>query len=109
MGSFFSRLFGGSSNKDAAVKRSDPVSCKGYLICAAPERNGDSWNLAGVIIKSGVEDEEGNTEDLERHFIRADTFTSYDEAVSFALSKGEQIINEQGERLFADGAKTGRV
>ncbi|MBT4890736.1 MAG: transcriptional activator HlyU [Rhodospirillales bacterium] len=105
MGSFFSRLFGGLSSKDEGSKRSEPVPYEGFLICAAPQKNGDKWNLAGVIIKPGEDGEE----DLEREFIRADTFTSRDEAVSFAMSKGEQIINEQGARLFADGGKTGRA
>ncbi len=113
MGSFFSRLFGGSSDKQEANVRSDPVSYKELQICAAPKRKGDSWLLAGVIIKPGPDnadgDVQGESEALEREFIRADTFSSRDEAVTFALRKGEQIIDEQGSTMFADGAKTGRA
>ena len=105
MVSFFSRLFGDSSQEDGSAKRSDPVPYGNFLICAAPQRKGDSWHLSGVIIKPG----EDGAEDLEREYIRADTFTSHDEAVSFSQRKGEQIIDEQGDRLFADGEKTGRA
>ncbi len=111
MGSFFSRLFGGSSG-DSGPKRSKPTQYKDYLICAAPQRSGDSWNLAGVIIKPGEDGEnaeEGEDTNMEREFIRADIFTSQDEAISFSLRKGEQIIDEQGARLFANGEKTGRA
>ena len=36
----------------------------------------------------------------EHRFIRADRFASLDDAVSVALSKGRQLVDEQGERLF---------
>jgi hypothetical protein len=36
----------------------------------------------------------------EHKFIRADRFASLDEAVDCSLSKGRQMIDEQGERLF---------
>lgn len=113
MGSFFSRLFGGSSDKSEADYRSDRVPYKELEYCASPKRKGDSWLLAGVIIKPGPvtthEDGESQRDDLERDFIRADTFSSRDEAETFALRKAKQIIDEQGQAMFADGAKTGRV
>ena len=107
MASFLSRLFGGSSEepagKDGAATRGEPVVYQGLTIRAAPEPAGKQWRLAGVIIKSG---EDG---DLERTFMRADTFASREEAESFAVRKGQQIIDEQGARLFSDGERTGRV
>jgi hypothetical protein len=36
-------------------------------------------------------------------------FTSREEAKEFGVRKGKQIIDEQGDRLFADGAPTGRA
>ena len=36
----------------------------------------------------------------EHRFIRADRFSSLDETAEFALVKGRQIIDEQGDRLF---------
>jgi hypothetical protein len=112
MASFFSRLLGGLSGKPAdeeagAPQRGDPVEYQGLVIRAAPERAGSQWRLAGVIVKPGVDGDPGG--DLERTFLRADTFASREEAESFAVRKGQQIIDEQGARLFADGAPSGRV
>jgi hypothetical protein len=37
----------------------------------------------------------------EHQFIRADTHHSRDEAVQFTISKAKQIIDMQGDRMFA--------
>ena len=104
MASFLSRLFGsGSDDKEKPAERGDPVPYEGLIIRAAPERAGDQWRLVGVIIK------QGEAGDLERVFLRADTFPSREEAESFAIRKGKQIIDEQGDKLFADGAARGRA
>jgi len=104
MASFLSRLFGGGGDGDGkAPRRGDPVEYEGLVIQAAPEPAGDRWRLAGVIIK------QDGAEALERVFIRADTFTSREEAETFAVRKGKQIIDEQGSRLFADGQAEGRA
>ena len=36
----------------------------------------------------------------EHRFIRAERFSSKEEAASHALRKGMQIVDEQGERIF---------
>ena len=55
---------------------------------------GREYQLAGRIEK-----EIGG--EMKRHdFVRADRFSSKDEAASMAISKGRQIIDEQGERMF---------
>ena len=36
----------------------------------------------------------------EHRFIRAETHGSKDEAVAFAISKGQQIIDERGDKIF---------
>ncbi len=36
----------------------------------------------------------------EQRFIRADRFTSLEDAANHAIIKGKQVIDEQGERLF---------
>ena len=36
----------------------------------------------------------------EVHFIRADTSTSRDAAITLSVSKARKIIDEQGERVF---------
>lgn len=103
MASFFSKLFGGGSGGDAGPKQDDPISYEGFVIVAAPEPEGSQYRLTGRIIK---ETDNGN---LEREFVRADVFASRDEAVDFTVRKGKQIIDEQGQGLFADGAETGRA
>jgi hypothetical protein len=38
---------------------------------------------------------------VQRHdFVRADRFSSKDEAASLTISKGRQIIDEQGDGIF---------
>lgn len=109
MASFLSRLFGGLTGKvpedTATPRRGEAVDYEGFKICAAPDKADNQWRLAGVILKPG----EGEDEDLERTFIRADLFSSREEAETYAIRKGQQIIDEQGERLFADGAPTGHA
>jgi hypothetical protein len=36
----------------------------------------------------------------EHKFIRVDTHTSKDDAVAFSITKAQQIIDEQGDRIF---------
>ncbi|WP_282607286.1 HlyU family transcriptional regulator [Pelagibius sp. Alg239-R121] len=107
MASFLSRILGGLTGKppedNTAPQRSEAVDYEGLKIRAAPEKADNQWRLAGVIIKPG---DDG---DLERVFIRADLFSSREEAETYSIRKGQQIIDEQGERLFADGAASGHT
>lgn len=103
---FLKKLFGGSSGEaggSAPPARGEPVEHKGLSVEAAPEPEGDQWRLAGYVCKGSGEDK------MERKFLRADVFMSRDEACEFAVRKGKQIIDEQSERLFADGEKSGRA
>jgi hypothetical protein len=104
MASFLSKLFGGGQNLvNVAPSQGDPVEHKGLTIYPAPISDGEQWRLAGVIIKQS---DQGR---LERHYVRADVFSSYEEAEKFSVRKGKQIIEEQDERLFADGTETGQA
>ena len=106
MAGFFAKLFGGGgSSEPEPVERSEPESYEGLLIHAAPEREGEQWRLGGVIVKPAA----GAAVEMERVFVRADTFTSRDEAVTWSLKKGRQVIDERGQRLFANGEPTGRA
>jgi hypothetical protein len=87
-------LFG--SGGEAAGKAAEPVDYNGYRITPAPQRQASGWNTAGVITKSfpdGVK---------EHSFIRVDTHTSRDDAVAFSITKAQQIIDEQGDRIFRE-------
>ncbi len=91
--SFFRKLFGGgAAEKPAAAKT---LEHKGFTIQAAPFKEGGQFQLAGVISK------EINGVRREHKFIRADRFTSFDEAADIALNKGRQIVDERGEQLFS--------
>ena len=91
--SFWSALFGGRSAAKAE-KVSDPVAYKGYVIQAAPYKNNGHYQTAGVIAR------EIAGERKEHRFIRADSYASYDDAVTFTINKARQIIDLQGERMF---------
>ncbi len=105
MPSFFSKilsLFGGAA-APAAPKQVPPREYEGHRIFAEPIREGAQYRLAGRIEK----DFDG--EIRSRRFIRADVFTSEDDAVEFTFRKGEQIVQQNRASLFADGASTGNV
>ena len=101
---FLSKLFGGDQNiLDDTPSQGTAVEYKGLIIYPNPISDGGQWRLAGVIIKQS---DQGR---LERHYVRADIFSSCEEAEDFSARKGKQIIDEQDERLFANGTETGRA
>ncbi len=85
--SWLSKLFGSGAGQPAATKTLD---YKGFLITAEPYKDGGQYQLAGVISKDGK----------SHRFVRADKFTSADEAADFALAKGQLIIDQQGDKVF---------
>ena len=107
MASFVSRLLkglaGGSSAGDGPAERGEAVAYKDLVIHPAPEREGQQWRIAGVIVKQSGEGE------LERVFTRADTVPTREEAENLSILKARQIIDERGADLFADGKATGRA
>ena len=107
MASFVSRLLkglsGGSSAGDGPAERGEAVAYKELVIHPAPEREGNQWRIAGVIVK-----QTGNVE-MERAFTRADTVATREEAETLSVRKARQIIDERGAALFGDGESTGRA
>jgi hypothetical protein len=91
--SFWRALFGGGAvaGREPAA---DPVEYKGFVILAAPYKNDGQYQTAGMISHDidGVR--------REHRFVRADTYASYDDAVTFTRNKARQIIDLQGERIF---------
>ena len=94
--SFFKNLFGGStmSVEPAGDKVLGEESHKGFLIKAIEMKAGSELQLAGTIEK----DIGGELKTYR--FVRADRMTSRDDLIALALSKGRQIIDEQGEAIF---------
>jgi hypothetical protein len=94
--SFLKRLFGGG---EKAVDASAPavagkVEHKGFLVSATPYKADGQYLTCGIVSKEigGVM--------KEHRFIRADRFASLDDAVEVSLKKGQQLVDEQGERIF---------
>lgn len=96
--SFLKRLFGlGSSEQpsgDASTSVTKEVEHKGFLIKATPFKEGGQFQTSGTITKEVA----GTVR--EHRFIRADRFAALDDAVEVSIRKGQQLIDEQGERLF---------
>jgi hypothetical protein len=87
--SFWKKLFGGGSTQENAAA-AQSLEYKGFVIEARPFKDGGQWQLAGRVSK------DGKTHD----FIRADKFTDRDECAGIAISKGQLIIDQMGERIF---------
>jgi hypothetical protein len=69
---------------------------KGYRIRPTPYRTNGLYQTAGIIEKDAPEG-------VKTHrFVRADTHHSRDDAIAFVISKAKQIIDLQGDRIFAE-------
>ena len=96
--SFLKRLFGSSSSGEAqpsggAVAKE--IEHNGFMIRATPYKaDGGQYQTCGVVSK-----EVGGVV-KEHRFIRADRFAALDDAVDISLKKGQQLVDEQGERMF---------
>jgi hypothetical protein len=84
---FWSKWFSSSTESDKPVKS---LEYKGFMIEAAPYKDGGQWQLAGVITKNGK----------SHRFVRADKFSDRDEAGDIALSKGQLIVDQLGDGMF---------
>ncbi|MHB1103612.1 MAG: HlyU family transcriptional regulator [Devosia sp.] len=95
--SFWKKIFGGGDedSSESAAASGPHEEYKGFTIRASLLPAGSEYQLSG-----SIEKEVGGT--VKRHdFVRADRFSSKDEARSFTLAKGRQIIDEQGEAVFS--------
>jgi hypothetical protein len=97
LSSILSIFTGGSSSESAAKPMAEPQTYKDCVIHAEPIREGSQFRLAGRIER----EVEGRL--LQRKFIRADVFSSLDDALSGTFRKAQQIIDQNGPALFADG------
>src|SRR5690606_30619650 len=90
-------LFGGREGAKASAPRDDEKAAyQDLLIFPTPVPEGGLWRVAATIVT-------GSGDDGQSHcLIRADVFSSRDDAVTFAVRKAKQVIDEQGEGLFAD-------
>ncbi|MDQ0320382.1 hypothetical protein QO002_002520 [Pararhizobium capsulatum DSM 1112] len=101
MASFFAKLFGISSASTEKATSGGAAKTETYADClikAAPMREGSQFRLAGSIEKTI------DGEIRVRSFIRADLFTSEQDAIDATLRKAHQIIDQNGPSLFSDDA-----
>ncbi|TMJ31476.1 MAG: hypothetical protein E6G88_05335 [Alphaproteobacteria bacterium] len=90
-----SRLFGGRGGGESREPSAPPVEYAGYRIRPTPYRTDGRYQTAGIIEKDGPEG-------VKQHrFVRAETHESREDAIAFSISKGKQIIDERGDRVFA--------
>lgn len=95
--SFLKRLFGGGGASSEAAGESAPakqIEHKGFTIAATPYKTDGQYQTCGVVSK-----EVGGVM-KEHRFVRADRFAGLDDAIDVSIRKGQQIVDEQGERIF---------
>lgn len=92
--SFFKRIFGSRSAGVTASFAPESQDYKDHTIFAEPVKDNGQWRLAGRVTKTI------DGEVKEHKFVRADVFSSRDDAVSFAFKKGELIVDQLGKSLF---------
>ena len=93
----WSRLAGGGGGAASEAPPMEAVEYKGYRIRPAPYAAPGGYQTAGVI-------EKDSSDGVKEHrFIRAETHPSRDDAAAFAIQKGRQIIDQQGDRVFGPG------
>lgn len=94
--SFLKKLFGGGSTseaKSAGPKRT--LEYNGFVIAATPYKEGGQWQTCGTVTKTIA------GEVKEHRFIRADRFADEEAAADHAILKGQQIVDQLGERVFS--------
>ncbi len=94
--SFWKSLFGGGGSGSVAAvpKTLKEVEHNGFTIAAQPYAAEGQFQVAGLISKSI----DGTRK--EHRFVRADRFSTPDDAADVAIAKGRQIIDQQGDKLF---------
>lgn len=88
---WFSSLFGGSTPEP---RQGSTETVAGYSVTPEPLPRDGQFLTAGVIT-----DGEGDAS-REHRFIRADMHPTFEQACAHSLQKAEQIISEQGDRMF---------
>lgn len=93
--SFLKKLFGGGeASATAETKPKRQVEYNGFTVKATPYKEGGQWQTCGVVAKTI----DGAMK--EHRFIRADRFSDEDSAADHAILKGQQIVDQVGERVF---------
>ena len=89
------RLAGGAGGGPSNEPPAAAVEYKGYRITPTPYKNNGQYQTAGTIAKDTPEGVR------EHKFVRADSHPGREDAINFTISKAKQIIDLQGDRIFA--------
>lgn len=90
----WARLASAMGTGESAETPVAAVEYKGYRIKPTPYRTDGHYQTAGIIEKDGPEGVR------EHRFLRADMHPSRDGAVAFTITKAQQIIDLEGDRIF---------
>jgi hypothetical protein len=82
------------SASEAGEPEQPAVEYNGYRIRPTPYAARGQYQTAGTIEKEFADGTK------QYRFVRAETHPSSADAATFAIAKGKQIINEQGDRVF---------
>ncbi len=86
---FIKKHFASGKEDEATNSRQDAVTHEGYTIVPTPKQGQGGWTTEGLIER----EVDGETE--SRHFIRAETHTAREQAVTHTILKGQRIIDEE--------------
>ena len=89
---------GGRTGTSAAPAPAEPVEYNGYVIVPAPRQDKGMWYVSGSITPADADD------DRTHSFIRADNSPDRDQCIELTVMKARQIIDLEGERMFARGS-----
>ena len=78
-----------SADSEGAASRGRAVEYRGCTIIPAPRKNANGWTTEGDIER----DIDGDVR--SEHFIRAETHTEQEQAISHTITKAKRIIDEQ--------------
>ena len=86
-------LFGAGANRRGGTRR------ERGRVSRLPDHAGAG--ASGVRVEHRGRDQQDFPDGVKEHkFIRVDTHSSKDDAVAFSITKAQQIIDEQGDRIF---------
>jgi hypothetical protein len=88
------KIFGSGGGGKDETRPGEAVEYRGYRIRPAPFRSEGQFQTAGIIEKDFPDGMK------EHRFIRAERHAGKDEADAFAITKGQQIIDERGDQIF---------
>ena len=91
---------GGGASGEADVVQKDPIDYNGYRIIPMMRKDPQGLRVAGRIEL----DKDGAV--LTHDFVRADVYYSEDDTLPVVIQKAKRIIDEQGERIFAQTPNT---